>query len=147
MGNLECSLVMPAYQSARIIADNVARVVDFFDQRELRAELVVADDGSSDGTPDLVPSFPNVRVLRLPHRGKGGALRAGMAAARGDVRAFTDADLPYGLDQLPMAIRWINERRYHAVIGDRTLPGSAYADSSAQRPRSPGSPASRFGRS
>ena len=133
MSKVECSLVMPAYQSARIIANNVTRVVDFFEQRKLMAELVVADDGSSDGTPDLVPCFPNVRVLRLPHRGKGGALRAGMAAARGDGRAFTDADLPYGRDQLPMAIRWINERRYHAVIGDRTLPGSAYADSSAQR--------------
>jgi dolichyl-phosphate beta-glucosyltransferase len=49
-----------------------------------------------------------------------------MAAANGGILAFTDADLPYGLDALPLAISYIRERRYHAVIGDRTLPGSTY---------------------
>jgi len=133
MSDLAFSLVMPTYQSAQTIATNVARVVDFFEQHELIAELVVADDGSTDGTADAVPQHANVHVLRLPHRGKGGALRAGMAAARGDIRGFTDADLPYGLDLLPTAIRWINERRYHAVIGDRTLPGSSYNDAGTRR--------------
>jgi dolichyl-phosphate beta-glucosyltransferase len=49
-----------------------------------------------------------------------------MAVATGDIRAFTDGDLPYGMEPLPLAIAYIQERRYHAVIGDRTLPGSAY---------------------
>jgi glycosyltransferase involved in cell wall biosynthesis len=129
----ELSLVLPAYNSVSYIKRNVARTVDFFDRVGLEAELLVADDGSTDGTADAVPIGPNVRVLRLPHRGKGGALRSGMAAARGEIRAFTDADLPFGLDPLPLAVRWIRERGYHAVIGDRTLPGSRYKTAGAER--------------
>jgi dolichyl-phosphate beta-glucosyltransferase len=49
-----------------------------------------------------------------------------MTAATGEIRAFTDADLPYGLEPLPLAVRYIRERGFHAVLGDRTLPGSAY---------------------
>jgi hypothetical protein len=56
-----------------------------------------------------------------------------MAATSGQICGFTDADLPYGMDSLPLAISYIRDRRYHAVIGDRTLPGSAYASSGLLR--------------
>jgi dolichyl-phosphate beta-glucosyltransferase len=120
------SLVMPAYNSARYIGGNVAHAMEFFDRAGIDGEVIVADDGSTDGTPHAVRSHPNVHVISLPHRGKGAALRDGMALATGSIRAFTDGDLPYGMDPLPLAISYIRERRYHAVIGDRTLPGSAY---------------------
>lgn len=69
--------------------------------RALDAEIVVADDGSTDDTPEIVreagqtlgSSHLVVRYLRLPHRGKGAAVRAGVLAARGDPIAFLDADL------------------------------------------------------
>src|SRR5215210_1666596 len=112
---------MPAYDSARYIDDNVGRATDFFRRAGIDGEVIVADDGSTDGTPDAVRPRPNVQVLRLGHAGKGAALRAGMAAAKGEIRAFTDGDLPHGMDRLPLAISYIRERRYHAVIGDRTL--------------------------
>jgi dolichyl-phosphate beta-glucosyltransferase len=120
------SLVMPAFNSVRYLDENVGRVLDFFDRTGLDGRVVVADDGSTDGTADSVRNDPRVTVLRLEHAGKGAALRAGMAAATGEVRGFTDGDLPYGLERLPLAMRYIQERRYHAVIGDRTLPGSDY---------------------
>ena len=126
MSSPAVSLVMPAYNSARYIDANVGRVLDFFDRAGIDGEVVVADDGSTDGTADAIRSDDRVRVLRLEHGGKGAAVRAGMAAATGDIRAFTDGDLPYGMEPLPLAIAYIQERRYHAVIGDRTLPGSAY---------------------
>ena len=122
----ELSVVIPAFNSAEYIDSTVAAVLAFFGEAALRGEVVVADDGSSDSTADAVRQAANVRVLRLPHRGKGAAVRAGMRAATGEIRAFTDADLPYGTDALPLALRYIRERRYHAVIGDRTLPGSTY---------------------
>jgi dolichyl-phosphate beta-glucosyltransferase len=49
-----------------------------------------------------------------------------MAVASGSVRAFTDADLPYGPEPILLALGYIENRRAHAVIGDRTLPGSTY---------------------
>ena len=123
---VDVSLVVPAFNSAAYLDRNIGLALAFLADHGLAGEIVVADDGSTDGTADSVRPAPNVVVLRLPHRGKGAALRAGMLAARGDIRAFTDADLPYGLDALPLAISYIRERRFHAVVGDRTLPGSSY---------------------
>lgn len=121
------SLVIPAFNSVAYLAANVARVQAFFDDSAIDGEIVVADDGSTDGSADSVAASERVRVLRLPHGGKGAALRAGMAATTGTIAGFTDADLPYGVDPLPLAMSYIRDRRYHAVIGDRTLPGSTYA--------------------
>jgi glycosyltransferase involved in cell wall biosynthesis len=124
---------MPAYNSAAYIDANVQAVLAFFAGAGIDGEVVVADDGSTDGTADAVRPAPNVRILRLRHRGKGAALRAGMAAATGEIRAFTDADLPYGMEPLPLALTYIRERRYHAVAGDRTLPGSAFTSAGRLR--------------
>jgi dolichyl-phosphate beta-glucosyltransferase len=60
-------------------------------------------------------------------------VRAGIAATAGEICGFTDADLPYGVDPLPLAISYIRDRHYHAVIGDRTLPGSTYASTGLLR--------------
>ena len=127
------SLVIPAYNSAPYLNDNVLRVRDFYARAGIDGEIIVADDGSTDGTGDSVMESDRIRVLRLPHRGKGAAVRAGMAATSGQICGFTDADLPYGMDPLPLAISYIRDRRYHAVIGDRTLPGSAYASTGLLR--------------
>lgn len=121
------SLVIPAFNSVAYLAANVARVQASFADAAIDGEIVVADDGSTDGTAESVAASGRVRVLRLPHGGKGAAVRAGMAATTGTIAGFTDADLPYGIDRLPLAISYIRDRRYHAVIGDRTLPGSTYA--------------------
>jgi len=126
VSDVAVSLVIPAFNSAGYLAGNVDRVRAFFERTGIAGEIVVADDGSTDGTADSVLESERVRVLRLPHRGKGAAVRAGMAATTGEICGFTDADLPYGLDPLPLAVSYVRDRRYHAVIGDRTLPGSSY---------------------
>ena len=130
---IELSLVLPAYNAAPFIGPNVRRVLAGFDDHGLAGEVIVADDGSTDGTADVVPPAPNVRVLRLGHRGKGGALRAGMLAATGSVRAFTDADLPYGLEPVLAGAAMIGELDVHAAIGDRGLPGSEYRSGRTRR--------------
>ena len=127
------SLVIPAYNSAGYIGTTVEQARDFLRRAGIDAEIIVVDDGSTDATAEAVPASADVRVLRLPHAGKGAALRAGMTAASGEIRVFTDADLPYGMDALPLAISYISDRRYHAVAGDRTLPGSAYENSGLLR--------------
>jgi glycosyltransferase involved in cell wall biosynthesis len=143
----EISLVIPAFNSVRYLSANVDRVRAFYDRAGIDGEVVVADDGSTDGTADSILPSERVTVLRLPHGGKGAAVRAGMAATSGDLCGFTDADLPYGTESLPLAIAYVRDRRYHAVIGDRTLPGSTYASTGPLRPRCPRSRASCSGRS
>jgi len=123
----DVSLVLPAYDSADYIGASVASCLEFFERHGLQGEVIVADDGSSDGTHQLVPQGERVKVVRLEaNRGKGAGLRLGMSAATGRLRVFTDADLPYGLEPLLLARTFIEQRGFHAVIGDRTMPGSTY---------------------
>lgn len=123
----EVSVILPAYNAAAEIRGSVERLSAFFHDRGLVGQIVVADDGSHDGTADAVPRSAGVEVVRLHrNRGKGAAVRAGMQVATAPVRAFTDADLPYGAEPLLSAMRHINDRGFHAVVGDRTLPGSTY---------------------
>jgi glycosyltransferase involved in cell wall biosynthesis len=60
------------------------------------------------------------------NRGKGAAVRTGMLTATGQVRVFTDVDLPFGTDLLPVMHAYLRDGGFHVAIGDRTLPGSAY---------------------
>jgi dolichyl-phosphate beta-glucosyltransferase len=92
--------------------------------------VVVVDDGGGDfdATTGSWSAEGPVRLLVLPeNRGKGAAVRAGMLAARGRVRLFTDVDLPYDLELIAAAACFIRDRGYHLAVGDRTLPGSSYA--------------------
>ena len=100
------SLVIPAFNSVSYLAANVARVQTFFEDSGIDGEIVVADDGSTDGSADSVAVSERVRVLRLPHGGKGAAVRAGMAATTGAIAGFTDADLPYGRSPAREASRY-----------------------------------------
>jgi len=128
----QVSIVVPAYESAAYIADTVERLVAAFEDLGVTGEVVVVDDGSRDGTLATVPDLPGVRVVALAQNGgKGAALRAGMRIARGEVRGFTDADLPYGTAPLAFAVHCIRDRGFHAAIGDRTLPGSSYSGAGA----------------
>lgn len=126
-GPPDVSIVLPAYNGEAFLQRSIELATATVQEWPMQTELIVVDDGSNDGTPALLAACPGVRVVRLEQNsGKGAALRAGMRAASGRVRAFTDADLPYGLDDLPTAVRYVTDRGYHAVIGDRTLPGSSY---------------------
>lgn len=133
MRRSDVSLVLPAFNAARVIPRSVEQAMAWFQARGIDGEIVVADDGSTDGTAAAVPAVQGVRLERLPHRGKGGALRAGMGAASGAVRAFTDADLPYGLDPLDVALERLASGATDAVLGDRSHPRSSYSSPPLRR--------------
>jgi glycosyltransferase involved in cell wall biosynthesis len=120
-GELRLTVVVPAYREAPTVAQTVARIRD-----ELAAvadhgglEVVVVDDGSGDGTADAARAGGADQVIALPvNRGKGAAVRAGVAVARGRTIAFTDADLAYAPAQIA---RFLEEAEAGAdmVVGSR----------------------------
>jgi len=125
------SLILPAYNEARRLPASLAACAEFFVARGLPGEIIVVDDGSSDATPrafaDTVQSLPRghleYRYLGLEHRGKGGAVRAGVMAAKGDPIAFIDADLNIPVDILDRLLRALNDGADIAVAS-RYVPGS-----------------------
>jgi dolichyl-phosphate beta-glucosyltransferase len=123
----EVSLVIPVQNGAAFVSQSVAEARSFLDRSFADFEIVVVDDGSTDETASTLESFAgkNVLLVRLSENlGKFGALKAGMAAASGKCRIFTDANLPYDLEALPYIAGLINQRGYDIVVGDRTLPES-----------------------
>jgi dolichyl-phosphate beta-glucosyltransferase len=119
------SVVIPAYNEARRLPRYLDEVVTFFEGRGAPWEVLVVDDGSTDGTLGRVMatagSHPDVRALRQPRNtGKGAAVRRGMLEARGAFRLFADADgaTPIGeLKRLEPALA----AGADVVIGSRAL--------------------------
>lgn len=80
-------------------------------------EVVVADDGSTDDTAEIVAKFPSVRLLRLTHRGAAGARNAGAAAATGEILFFIDADCLLEPDAIANAARAMQGADEKLVVG------------------------------
>lgn len=120
-GDLRLSLVIPAYCEEDGIADTVRRVEDALGhlRDEGGFELIVVDDGSADRTSAVARAAGADMVVTLEHNvGKGGAVRAGMLAARGRSIAFTDADLSYSPDQVLRLLAAL-EDGWDVVVGSR----------------------------
>lgn len=99
------SVVVPAYNEADRILPTMQRMREYLDGCGQPYEVIVVDDGSEDATQQVVaalePDWGQLRVIRLPlNSGKGAAVRAGMLAARGDLRLFSDADLSTPIEEL-----------------------------------------------
>jgi len=91
------SVVVPAWNEEERLGPTLERLADWIAGRADDVEVLVVDDGSTDGTAALAeamaPRFPSLRVIRLEaNRGKGHAVRTGMLAAKGRRRLFMDAD-------------------------------------------------------
>lgn len=121
------SLVIPAYNEAHRIEATLRQVLAYVPIAFPDSEIILVDDGSSDKTGDLAWEFtaahPNLRVLSIPHAGKAVAVRSGMLAARGDLIAFSDADLATPLTHLTDLAAAI-DRGCDIAIGSREGAGS-----------------------
>jgi dolichyl-phosphate beta-glucosyltransferase len=118
------SVVVPAYNECGVIAITVSRLRKELSPVDPRLQVVIADDGSTDGTPDNADMAGADVVLRLPHLGKGAAVRAGMTVASGRTLAFVDADLAYRPDQLVPLLERI-EQGADVAAGSRRHDASA----------------------
>jgi dolichyl-phosphate beta-glucosyltransferase len=123
------SLIVPLFNEEDRFAETADEIVAFTRGWGPGSEVIWVDDGSNDRTAEVVDAFiapghpVETRMLRMPHRGKGAAVRAGIAAARCSVRAFCDVDLSTPLEDLGRLID-ICARDGGLVIGSRGLPTS-----------------------
>ncbi|MBP1603290.1 MAG: glycosyl transferase family 2 [Acidobacteria bacterium] len=115
------SVVMPVYNERSTVEEIVRRVVAV----PLRIQLVVVDDGSSDGTREILARLQEelgfTLVLQQRNAGKGAALRRGFEEVTGDLVVIQDADLEYSPEELPSLIELICQGRADVVYGSRFL--------------------------
>jgi len=114
------SVVMPVYNERTTIDEIIRRVLAV----PLRIELVVIDDGSDDGTKEILEQLQRelrFKLLRQKNAGKGAALRRGFAEVTGDLLVIQDADLEYSPEEYPQLIELICDDKADVVYGSRFL--------------------------
>jgi cellulose synthase/poly-beta-1,6-N-acetylglucosamine synthase-like glycosyltransferase/peptidoglycan/xylan/chitin deacetylase (PgdA/CDA1 family)/spore germination protein YaaH len=113
------SVLIPCFNEARVIESSVHRVLA---SRGADIEVIVVDDGSTDGTADRVERAfagePRVQLLRLPNRGKAHALNRGLGLAHGDVIVALDADTQFEAETIAKLARWFADPAVGAVAGN-----------------------------
>jgi len=116
---LDVSVVLPIYNEKGHLDKEIGRIREALAHSPYSFEIIVVDDGSTDGSGDALASVDAIRVIRFGrNRGTGSARKAGTRAARGRVVVWTDVDMTYPNDEIP---RLVKELEGHdQVVGART---------------------------
>jgi glycosyltransferase involved in cell wall biosynthesis len=113
----EVSVVIPCLNEANSLSFCVEKAIKSFQASGLRGEVIVADNGSTDGSIEIAEKL-GARVIRVEQRGYGAALRAGISASRGAFIIMGDADDSYDFGEVPRFVEmW--KKGYDVVMGNR----------------------------
>jgi len=128
------SVIIPAYNEESTIASIIEKVRSVELPRNLSKEVVIVDDGSKDGTREILKRFESlegVKIVYQNNQGKTGALLTGIRAAKGDILLIQDADLEYDPSQYPKLLDPILNGATQVVYGSRflgTIKGMEYVN-------------------
>ncbi len=125
---MKLSIILPSYESAETLRSQLPPFMKWLRARHPASEVIVVDDGSGDGgaTERVARENDCVFIGLEENLGKGGAVRAGMRAAKGAFRIFTDADIPFEYEAITNFLHYLEDKEFHLAVGDRSLPESKY---------------------
>jgi glycosyltransferase involved in cell wall biosynthesis len=118
-GEVDVSVVLPVFNEKGHLLAEIDRIRKALETSSYTYEIIVVDDGSTDGSADRLRSVEGIRVISFPrNRGSGSARKAGTFAARGRAVVWTDADMTYPNDRIPELVKELEGQ--DQVVGART---------------------------
>ena len=127
---MELSIIIPAFNEANKIGEDVTAAGEFLTAQKITGEIIVVDDGSKDGTAaaaervQTAEQTPVVILSLVRHRGKGFAVRSGIAQAEGEFIMFADSGLCVPFQYAVTGLNLIKRGECHIAHGSRKLPES-----------------------
>jgi dolichyl-phosphate beta-glucosyltransferase len=120
------SIIIAAFNEEKRIIPSLLKIKEYLTKQDLPYEIIVVDDGSTDGThavvTDLIKDIPYLKVIHYaPNKGKGHALRTGVLASKGDIILLSDADLSTPIEELSKLSPLIHNHKCDIAIGSRAL--------------------------
>jgi glycosyltransferase involved in cell wall biosynthesis len=113
------SIVIPAYNEKGSISRTIEEINEAIKTLDDILEVIVVDDGSTDGTAEIAKQSPSVRVIQHPqNRGYGASLKTGIRHAAGEIILIIDADSTYPIEEIPLLLSHMDT--YDMVVGART---------------------------
>ena len=126
--HMRLSIVVPVYNEAERLPRSLEKMISFFRKKKISFEVVVVNDGSTDGSEDIISKYQQkyreiVTVRYSANRGKGYAVRRGVAKSCGELILFSDADLSTPISEFEKFLKPI-QAGYDIVIGSRRKKGA-----------------------
>lgn len=118
---VDVSIVLPVFNESGHLSEEIERVRKAMDNSEYTYEIIVVDDGSTDGSGDRLSDTDGIHLIRFAHnQGSGAARRWGTDQSRGRVVVWTDVDMTYPNELIPDMVREMEQRGLDQMVGART---------------------------
>jgi dolichyl-phosphate beta-glucosyltransferase len=134
--NYKLSLIIPVYNAAGFIESSLSQLLAWKNSLDYHTQIILVNDGSTDNTVERINQFLSINrkeqkeielISYKSNRGKGFAIRKGIAHSLGQYIIFTDADIPFGLHICEKFLHYLSFKEFDLVIGDRRLHESMYS--------------------
>jgi dolichyl-phosphate beta-glucosyltransferase len=124
VSSIYLSVIIPCYDEMANLQKGVLdKIKHFLDKKNISYEVIIADDGSKDGSVEFIEQFckenSHFFLIRNPHYGKIGAVTSGMLQAKGQYRLFTDMDQATPIEEVNKLLPFLESKQYDVAIGSR----------------------------